>query len=259
MRKSGFAEWLLRCAADEDRGTAIYGDLTEMAVTRGDVWFWFEYARTLVALTWRTIAGFVLGFAVFAVVSGFQFGNDWQRFVYFHFPHRWRRIPYGREGSLIYNFLYRVLSGANTTVCLLTSYAAMKYGVRDKMVRAAFAVGLMLTSAMALTRAWPVALSLVAASVVTTACALLVSEWRGAFATVAASLAVGTAITYCLLWSERAVLIHFSGYRLPLFRHRLLGFFLDFWPIVVLDMALLAVITGRLHQRFVSGKRIAGT
>ena len=37
MHKSGFAEWLLRRAADDVRGSGIYGDLLEMAATRGRV------------------------------------------------------------------------------------------------------------------------------------------------------------------------------------------------------------------------------
>ena len=37
------------------RAAAIYGDLTEMAATRGRLWFWAAYARTLFALTWRIV------------------------------------------------------------------------------------------------------------------------------------------------------------------------------------------------------------
>lgn len=259
MRESGFAEWLLRWAAGHDGGTAMYGDLTEMAATRGNTWFWWAYARTLVALTWRTVAGFALGLAVVAIVSKLQFGEVWQRFVFFHFRYRWRWIPDGREGLPIYNFLYRALYSANVTGCLLTSYAAVRYGVRDKMVRAAFAVGLMLTSAMALAREWPATVSLITLAVVTTACALMVSEWRGAFASVAASLAAGTAAADCLFSTQRVVLMHFVQHGLPMLRHRWFGFVPEFWAILILNMALIAAISTRLHERFVSEKRVAST
>jgi hypothetical protein len=54
MRRAGIAEWMLKHAAGAERGTAVYGDLTEMAGTRGHLWFWFAYARTLFIFTWRT-------------------------------------------------------------------------------------------------------------------------------------------------------------------------------------------------------------
>ena len=47
---------------DPTRAAAIIGDLTEMAATRGRLWFWAAYPRTLISLGWRTPV------AVFAIV-----------------------------------------------------------------------------------------------------------------------------------------------------------------------------------------------
>jgi len=57
------AEWLLARVAGSTRATAILGDLTEMAQTRGRLWFWIAYARTLVSLGWRTPVAFLLAIA----------------------------------------------------------------------------------------------------------------------------------------------------------------------------------------------------
>jgi len=243
MRKGSAAEWMLERAAGDVRGVAIYGDLLELAATRGRVWFWMAYVRTLVALVWRTAAGICLGLAVVAA-NRLVFGENWHRFVFFHFPHAWR-FPHGRAGMSIYNFLYRAVASANVTGCLLTSYAAVKYGIHDKMARAALPVSVMLASAMALARVWPLAVLLLGLAIATTACALLVSEWRGAFASVAATLAAGTIVAGCLLWADR------------LFHDRWFSVGPEMWVIYVLDMVFVVGISARLHGRFVTGGRIA--
>lgn len=58
-------EWLLARITDPTRAAAILGDLTEMAATRGRLWFWMAYVRTLVSLGWRTPVAFISGFAGF--------------------------------------------------------------------------------------------------------------------------------------------------------------------------------------------------
>ena len=63
-RKTQPTEWLLARFTSRDRAAAIFGDLTEMAATRGGLWFWTAYARTLISLGWRTPVALIL-----AVVS----------------------------------------------------------------------------------------------------------------------------------------------------------------------------------------------
>jgi hypothetical protein len=53
------SEALLFRLTDPTRAAAIYGDLVELAATRGRLWFWLAYARTLVAIGWRTPAAIV--------------------------------------------------------------------------------------------------------------------------------------------------------------------------------------------------------
>ena len=57
MLKACAAEWMLRQVAGEERGAGIYGDLVELASTRGGAWFWRAYARTLLGLVWQTLVG----------------------------------------------------------------------------------------------------------------------------------------------------------------------------------------------------------
>jgi hypothetical protein len=58
------AESLLARLTTRTRAAAILGDLLELSATRGRLWFWTTYARTLLSLGWRTApAAFVLAFA----------------------------------------------------------------------------------------------------------------------------------------------------------------------------------------------------
>jgi hypothetical protein len=63
------AESLLAVLTSRDRAAAIYGDLTELAATRGRLWFWTAYSRTILSIGWRTApAAFLLGFAGMALI-----------------------------------------------------------------------------------------------------------------------------------------------------------------------------------------------
>jgi hypothetical protein len=61
------AERLLRLFASREEASTIAGDLRELAVTRGKLWFWFAVARTVPSLLWRDLTSaplFLLGLAV---------------------------------------------------------------------------------------------------------------------------------------------------------------------------------------------------
>ncbi len=49
------AELLLALFTGREQATVIYGDLIEMAATRGHLWFAAAYARTLISLSWRIL------------------------------------------------------------------------------------------------------------------------------------------------------------------------------------------------------------
>jgi hypothetical protein len=75
------AESLLARLADKDRAAAIYGDLVELSATRGRLWFWTVYARTLISLGWRTPVAFVVAIVsmrvMFKAVIPWIFHSFW--------------------------------------------------------------------------------------------------------------------------------------------------------------------------------------
>jgi hypothetical protein len=46
---------MLTLFAGDDRAAAVFGDLREMAQTRGHGWFVVAYQRTLMSFSWRVV------------------------------------------------------------------------------------------------------------------------------------------------------------------------------------------------------------
>jgi len=136
MRKGSAAEWMLERAAGDVRGVAIYGDLLELAATRGRVWFWMAYVRTLVALTWRTPAAFACGTVVFAAMFRLRPTLPRMWWLWWAGMHH----PYLTRGTR-----YVALS-----LWFLLPFVATRYGLQDRFVRLAIAVGAMVTLAVLL-------------------------------------------------------------------------------------------------------------
>src|ERR1035438_4907636 len=78
------AEVFLALIAGPARAAAIMGDLTEMAATRGRLWFVAAYARTLVSFTWRIVL------ALFVADIGRQMIFDLFHLYIGHTPVAWR-------------------------------------------------------------------------------------------------------------------------------------------------------------------------
>ena len=144
MRRAGIAEWLLKRAAGAERGRAVYGDLIEMAATRGRFWFWFAYARTLFTFTWRTpvavVAGIVAVKYLRSRVAGGLLG------AYYIHPNYGRiyedrmlvhRHPYLSHISLT------VSSGAVSVLWIVLPYVAIRFGLRNRLTYLAAALFLL--------------------------------------------------------------------------------------------------------------------
>lgn len=56
MHSGHIAEWILSLVTTRDRAASTVGDLTEVAASRGVVWFWFAVVRTAASLLWRDVA-----------------------------------------------------------------------------------------------------------------------------------------------------------------------------------------------------------
>lgn len=247
-RRSGFADWVLRRAAGEERGAAIYGDLVELAASRGRGWFWAEYARTLVALTWRVAASFAAGLVAFGLITTLEMQLI-PRLVYFHLPHAWRFGPFGRSHMVLYNVLFRLLAFPSFSLSFLAPYAAIRYGWRDRMALAGTAIGVAATSAFSLTRAWPLEFLMIAVAITMMVAMLLSSSWRPALACVAVSVTAGVAAQECLMPIVRVAAWY--AYKGPRWMsHPLLFIMPTTWLIMTASMVAMVVVSAWMHARF---------
>jgi hypothetical protein len=147
-------ESLLALIAGSDRAAAILGDLTEMAATRGRLWFWTAFTRTLISLGWRTPVAFV-----FAIASvRFIFG----RVLPLLENHR---ITHLRDAGLfgVYNPHLRLVTWNTSMVisqCLFFAlpFAIVRFGLRNRVTQLACSL-LLLAAPVYTLRPWVMDLS----------------------------------------------------------------------------------------------------
>ena len=237
MPKSGFAEWILKRAAGRDRGTVIYGDLTELAATRGAAWFWFAYARTLLSLTWRTLAAFAIA-----------------TYVYLRFPWITRVI----QSSMDWLFRWVPIIGGNIYppplwwwhltplivllfgVPVLAPFLLVRFGLRDRLTQLA-SVFLLLSLARYSDRAL-VFLPTPAITAAAIVVALCLRKWRRPMFVLALSLAPSWALFYWRLF------VHHPGHRAPWAIHMLSGY---------RSLLVMIVLCLWLHSRLLGGSKPA--
>jgi hypothetical protein len=114
-------EWLLARFTDSTRAVAILGDLTEMASTRGRLWFWTAYWRTLVSLGWRTPVAFISGFAGFWLMLPLVLKSVLA-------PHALEKIS-GTPWLTLHMFLMTF----GMSLWFAVPYAFLRYGFRDRV------------------------------------------------------------------------------------------------------------------------------
>ncbi len=123
-------EAILARITDPTRAAAILGDLLELSATRGRLYFWTAYARTLISLGWRTPAAFLI-----ALTS--------VRIMCLVYP-RWvqlmlRHLHSEGQVSMFFGQL-AVASGPllnAIAMCLWFAlpFAWMRFGLRDRLTR----------------------------------------------------------------------------------------------------------------------------
>lgn len=168
MPRPAFAESILALFAGRERAAAIYGDLTEMAATRGPLWFAAAYARTLLSFTWRIVA------ALFVADVGRQFVFDLFHLYMRHTPAVWRDAT----GSFVdlLNLSGPLLACIMSTLWFALPFAAVRYGRRDPFVRLTAVVAAGTTVAFL---AIPWVSLIAAAATLALACAAFFStRWR---------------------------------------------------------------------------------
>jgi hypothetical protein len=137
MRKVQIAERLMGERMGAQRGAAIYGDLEEMASTRGRLWFWAAYLRVMAPLWLRTgITGFVVAIAVMRLTYAtllLWWWNWWQPRNFPHpdhalfgmQPHQWRAVIWDLPSVVAEICWYAV------------PFLLLRFGWRDRLTRLA--------------------------------------------------------------------------------------------------------------------------
>jgi hypothetical protein len=175
------AESLLALFAGRPRAAAIYGDLTEMAATRGRLWFLAAYLRTLLTFTWRIVL------ALFVADVGRQLAFDTFHLYLRVTPSAWR----ANDGSFVnlLNASGPLLACIMSTLWFALFFALVRYGRRDPFVRltALVTAGTFLAF---LAIPW-ISLLAFAATLALVCAAFLSSRWRKPFEVLAWTGAAG--------------------------------------------------------------------
>lgn len=135
MRKHEIAEWMLKRAAGAERGTAIYGDLVELAATHGRAWFWMAYARTMITFAWRMPAAFAAAIASVWAMS--QLYPMWVQYQLANLTSGWHvDMFFGRVAVVSSPFLQAI------AMCLWFTlpFAGVAFGRQDRVTRLACAL-----------------------------------------------------------------------------------------------------------------------
>ncbi len=232
---SNLSETLLARLTNRTRAAAIMGDLFELSATRGRLYFWSAYLRTLISLTWRTPVAFLCGYAAFELMM--RLIPIWIK----HTPQLWRGPEYSplvaKMGPLM----------AVVTVCLWFAlpYGLVRYGRRDKFVQLAAASTLLAS----LIFFYPPVLSPIVAIVVAVAAIVVLASpvWRRAGIALVSTVAAGAATVAAIASGVGLAHLYFSEQLHP---GRLIYRYDPPW--VAIDLATLlivALVCSRLHAR----------
>jgi len=241
-----FSEALLARLTDPTRAAAIYGDLTELAQARGRLWFWFAYARTLFALTWR----FMLALVAATVVAQIC-GNSFHLYLT-HTSAAWRTT----NGPFLLNSMGPLLAYITHPLWFVLPFAAVMYGTRDRFVQLTFAVTVGATVAFLFVPFASLACSIATLAIAVSA--LFSSTWRrpltallltgaASFLAIAAVNAIGaTLLSHHPDWRTSHFFTHYGA--MMIFRSSLL--LLAFACARVHSMLMERSPSGRTPARF---------
>ena len=242
MRKTPIAEWLLAHVAGRDRAAAIMGDLTEMTATRGRVWFWMAYARTILEVGWRVSSSFVFSCAIFSL-------------IYCFFDFWWIRLLHGLQLSSPYTmheaeFIDLFHNVVTTPLWFIAPFAVARYGVHDRFARLALLLSLATTCALVYPR--PITLLFMVITLCAIAVSLFLKKWRKPVFVLAATTAAGTA---AYMGMTEVVAVGFWYFRhskhFPFegdfaASHRI--FWIAMWAIALSSMFIVTFACTRMHR-----------
>jgi hypothetical protein len=208
MRKVPFAERLMSFYAGADRAATIYGDLEELALTRGRLWFWWTYLRTLVSLpNWRS------GFGAFVLAVMFKldlFGPAFGYLMRSRVTHLSDPGLFGMDNHHVAIVCWNISLVIAPFLVFLLPFVLLRFGLRDRMTQLVCALFLIAMPAYSL-RPWFMDLSGVLTLAVIAA-AFALSAWRRPMLILAATFL--TASVTVIAWVYALVAIfhrHFEA------------------------------------------------
>jgi hypothetical protein len=117
MRNAAWAEWAIARFVDRRRAASIVGDLLETGTQTGTLGFWLSVIRIVFSLIWRPAAAFV---------AAYMFGLIGRKVTIVALIHAGSGEPLPSVVWLFGNVLW-----------MAVSYAAIRYGLRDKFAQLA--------------------------------------------------------------------------------------------------------------------------
>lgn len=127
MPSTSSAQWIIARLAGPSVAASIVGDLLETAAQRGNVWFWLSVTRIAICYIWRPAIAFVAAFYVglfwrkFAIVSFVHAG---------HVPRELVAFAWWDPSDALFPLMW-----FGTVLWTASLYAAIRYGLRDKLVQ----------------------------------------------------------------------------------------------------------------------------
>ena len=228
-------ETLLVLFAGRDRAVAILGDLTEMAATRGRLWFWVAYTRTLILLGWRSPVALVA-----ASVCTYWLGPIvWHSMRTLAHPLRHVLVAYP---PMI--FLFAILGNALLGLFFLVPFLMIRFVLRDRLTRLAGAIFVLTLPYFSLV---PVVVLVIGPLMAVAALvALCLRRWRRPMIVLALTLVPQYLVVTAWLSFPRGLLFfHLQG-RIQMMAPRLMAF------------AVTAIVCVYLHRRLLRPRLIGG-
>jgi hypothetical protein len=134
MHRVSIAEWVVARFTGKKRAASIVGDLLELEPQKGPLWFWLSLTKVVVSLAWRGALAFVAAVFVYFAAFGISLLMSW-----LHLP--FRTVPDGP-----WRIVWGVLCLAGNILWFMLAYAAIHYGVRDRVTQLALALAPLITA-----------------------------------------------------------------------------------------------------------------
>jgi hypothetical protein len=252
MRKIPPAEWFLSQDIGPERAAAIMGDLEELAATRGRLWFWSTYVRTIISLGWRTPVAFFLAYAfsTWVALGGFptihslfrRFDRNVHEKPHAALWHVFDRTAHYTAAHAIWQI---PLGDSLIALWFLLPFLLIRFGVRDRVAQLAAALFVFTMPFFSLNPAGVTFASFVTAAIILPA--LCLRTWRRPMIVLAASMApIATAIFF----SAKVWFIFISrgyGFNSPQLQRTMALY-------RAMELCIAAIVCSFLHNRLLQKK-----